>query len=244
MGSKEQGGSHRHHWDDDFEPEDFAGIDRLALGARPAPADADHHEPAHVLSFWFGRPPGPGFGIVDALWLPSRIPCWGGHWASEALDVDAIIRRHFGETHRRAAADELDHWCETRDGRLALISRNIHRGTPAAFAQDTKVLPVVETSLRNGDDQRFNPLARTLFYLPLMHHEDVDLTRRCLELYEAAYAESTGLARMVLKVELASGRRHSEILERFGRYPHRNETLGRASTPEEQRFLQERFSSF
>lgn len=207
--------------------------------------------PEHVSSFWFGRPPGPRFELVDALWLPSRIPCWGGHWAGRLLDVDGIIERHFGALHRRAAAGELDQWCESRDGRLAIIilldqiSRNIHRGTAEAFAQDGKVLPIVERALEAGDDQHYNPLARTLLYLPLMHHEDLELLDRSIELYQAAYAEATGLPRAVLEVELASGRRHREIVARFGRYPHRNEALGRKSTPEEERFLREEsFSHF
>jgi len=214
-------------------------------------APAEPTEPVHVLSFWFGRPPGPRFELVDAMWLPTRIPCWGGHWAGQVLDVDGVIERHFGALHRRAAAGELDDWCESPDGRLAIIivldqiSRNIHRGTAEAFAQDGKVLPIVERALSAGDDRRYNPLARTLLYLPLMHHEDVAMLDRCIGLYEAAYAEARGLPKTVLKVELASGRRHREIVARFGRFPHRNEALGRKSTPEEERFLREEsFSSF
>lgn len=225
------------------------GWDRMILGgASPARAP---DRPEDVLRFWFGRPPGARFGVVDALWLPTRVPCWGGNWARRVLDVDAIVRRHFGALHARAAEGALDQvWTATADGRLALVilldqlSRNIHRGTPAAFAQDGRVLPIVERSLREGDDRRLNPLARTLLYLPLMHHEDVALAKRCVSLYAAAHAVAPPVARAVLSVELASARRHLEILERFGRYPHRNAILGRESTPEERRFLEERFSSF
>jgi uncharacterized protein (DUF924 family) len=184
------------------------------------------------------------------LWLPTRIPCWGGHWASRVLDVDAIITEYFGKLHARATRGELDGWSESPQGRLALIilldqlSRNIHRGKPAAFANDAKVLPLVEEALVHGDDRLFNPLARTLLYLPLMHHERPELLARCISLYEAAHREARGLARVVLGVELASARRHAEILSRFGRYPHRNAILGRESTREELGFLQENFSSF
>lgn len=219
----------------------------LGSAARPGTAPS---RPEDVLSFWFGRPPRARFGIIDALWLPTRVPCWGGHWASRVLDVDRLITHHFGELHRRAAAGELDGWQASPRGRLALVilldqlSRNIHRGTPAAFAQDARVLPLVEEALALGDDRLFNPLARTLLYLPLMHHEDVALLDRCIGLYESALAEAHGAARLVLRVELASARRHREIVARFGRYPHRNAILGRSSTAEELRFLQESFSSF
>jgi uncharacterized protein (DUF924 family) len=223
--------------------------DRVILGSGSDPSRAPS-TPRDVLRFWFGRVPGPRFGAADAAWLPTRIPCWGGHWATRVLDVDAIITEHFGELHGRAVRGELDAWPETVEGRLALVilldqlSRNIYRGKPAAFANDEKVLPLVEEGLARGEDRQFNPLARTLLYLPLMHHERPELLARCIELYEDAHREARGLARTVLGVELASARRHAEILSRFGRYPHRNEILGRESTPAELSFLKENFSSF
>lgn len=226
-----------------------SGWDRLVLGGANPRGPLDR--PEDTLRFWFGRPPGASFGIVDALWLPTRIPCWGGHWASRALDVDAIITRHFGALHDRAARGELDdEWRRTPEGRLALIivldqlSRNIHRGTPRAFAQDQRTLPIVEAALDACDDRLFNPLARTLLYLPLMHHEDLELIDRCVRLYEAAHAEAPAVPRAVLSIELKSARRHREIVARFGRYPHRNQILDRESTPEELSFLEERFSTF
>ena len=206
--------------------------------------------PETVLCFWFGRVPGLKFETADAMWLPSRVLCWGGHWASQVLDVDAIVNEHFGDTHRRAAAGQLDDWANTPGGMLALIivldqlSRNIHRGTADAFAQDTRALPLVERALAAGYDGEFNPLARTLFYLPLMHHERLELLDRCIDLYESARGQARGMPRIVLGVELASARRHREIVARFGRYPHRNEALGRQSTSDEEAFLRERFSSF
>jgi uncharacterized protein (DUF924 family) len=223
--------------------------DTLILGSGSDPG-REPSTPQDVLRFWFGRLPGPRFGTLDALWLPTRIPCWGGHWASRVLDVDRIITEYFGRLHARATRDELDAWSGTPEGRLALVilldqlSRNIHRGKPAAFANDDKVLPLVEDALERGDDRLFNPLARTLLYLPLMHHERAELLARCISLYEAAHADAKGVARVVLGVELASARRHAEIFSRFGRYPHRNEILGRESTPEELQFLKENFSSF
>jgi uncharacterized protein (DUF924 family) len=77
-----------------------------------------------------------------------------------------------------------------------------------------------------------------------MHHERPELLARCIGLYEAAHRDASGVARLVLRVEMASARRHAEVLPRFGRYPHRDEILGRQSTREEQSFLRENFSSF
>jgi len=228
-----------------------SGWQHLVLGRGAAQRIHERGEtPEDVLSFWFGRPPTARFGARDTLWLPTRIPCWGGHWANRLLDVDGIVRRYFGELHARASRGELDGWCDTPSGRLALVilldqlSRNMHRDTPGAFAQDAKALPIVEAALAAEEDRLFNPLARSLFYLPLMHHEDLALIDRCIALYEAAHSEAAGVAMVVLGVELASGRRHREIVARFGRYPHRNAIVGRVSTEEERRFLEERFSSF
>ena len=208
------------------------------------------HKIDEILTFWFGRVPGPTFGLRDNLVLPTRIPYWGGHWAERLLDVDGIIRRRFGEDMRKAAAGELDHWAQTPKGRLALIlvldqfPRNAVRETPAAFDQDAKALSLALEALRKGEDRRFHPLARGYFYLPLMHHETLEMQDRCLGLLLSAWSEAPGLARIVLTADLASGLRHRAIIARFGRFPHRNKILERESTAEEKAFLEEPFSSF
>ncbi len=222
----------------------------MAADPDTPPQEAQLRNVEDVLQFWFGRVPGPEFGTLDALWLPTRIPCWGGHWARRVFDVDQVIRRRFGETLERAAAGELDHWAETSHGRLALVivldqfSRNIHRGTPRAFAQDDQGLELALEALDRDEDRQFNELARTLFYLPLMHREDLAMQDRCLLLYRDAYRGARLVPGLVLKVELASSRRHREIIARFGRFPHRNASLGRSSTAEELAFLEQPFSTF
>lgn len=203
-----------------------------------------------VLSFWFGRVPGPRFGLLDALWLPTRIPCWGGHWAQRVYDVDGLIRRRFLLDWQRAAEGELDAWASTPRGRLALvllldqIGRNIHRGTPTAFSTDPKTYALAREAVERGEDRLFNPLARTLLYLPFMHQEELGAQDRCVALYTEARREAPHAAWLVLTVELLSARRHREIIARFGRFPHRNAILGRESTPEEQAFLRKAFSAF
>lgn len=225
------------------------GWERLVFGGAHTRGGGPH-DPDVVLRFWFGCVPRARFGVRDAVLLPTRLPCWAGHWARRLVDVDAIIRDRFGETHRLGAEGALDHWADSPRGRLALVilldqlSRNIYRGTPAAFAQDAQVLPLVERALAAGDESALNPLARTLLYLPLMHHEDLVLLDRCVALYEAAFRVARGIPRVVVRIELASARRHRDIVARFGRYPHRNAILGRESTPEEAAFLTEHFSSF
>jgi uncharacterized protein (DUF924 family) len=206
--------------------------------------------PEDVLTFWYGRVPGPTFGLLDALWLPTRVPYWVGRWSSRVYDVDGIMARRFGEAHAEAAEGRYDRWVTTAPGRLALVllldqfSRNIHRGTPLAFAQDAKALPLALEAIEMGVDRAFHGVARAAFYLPLMHQEDLATQERCVELYERAYRQSSGLPRLILGIELVGGRRHRDIIARFGRFPHRNAILGRESTAEESAFLQEPLSHF
>jgi len=211
---------------------------------------ANSDDISRILRFWFGRIPGSSFGLRDALVLPPRLPYWGGHWAERVLDVDGTIRREFGELIHRGGRGELDAWCESAQGRLALVllldqmPRNAFRDTPESFAYDDRVKPLVEQAIELGQDQEFHPLARGFFYLPLMHHEDLATVDRCLGLYLSAFSQASNVERVVLSVDMLSGVRHREILRRFGRYPHRNEILGRTSTPEELRFLQGAFTHF
>jgi uncharacterized protein (DUF924 family) len=139
-----------------------------------------------------------------------------------------------------ARAFELHAWRIRPEGRLAEIiildqfSRNIHRGTPDAFAADQLALALAQEAVSSGADQALPVSRRAFLYLPFMHSESPAIHERAVRLFSAS-----GLAEN-LKSEL----RHQAIITRFGRYPHRNSILGRISTPEEEAFLEEPGSSF
>lgn len=154
--------------------------------------------------------------------------------------LDATMRARFGATLQAAARAELFGWRSTAEGRLAEIvlldqfSRNIYRNTPGAFAQDPQALTLTQELVASGQDQTL-PLAQRIFaYMPYMHSESLLIHAQALQLFAQPGMEDT----------LAFERRHKAILERFGRYPHRNAILGRISTPQEQDFLGQPGSSF
>lgn len=175
--------------------------------------------PAEVLHFWFGE-------LSDE-----------DRWAKgDALDAKVTTR--FGKTLEAAASGELWQWRTTTEGRLAEIivldqfSRHIHRNTAAAFATDPMALALAQTAVQLGADSEVADEKRHFFYMPMMHSES-------LKVHDMARTLFSTLGE-TLKHEEA----HRAIIERFGRYPHRNAILGRQSTPEELAFLQEPNSSF
>jgi len=192
--------------------------------AAPAPAD--------VLDFWFGD----GSGI-DPRWFKG----------SDAFDREIAAR--FGAALQAALAGGLDRWADTTDGALALLllldqfTRNIHRGTPLAFAGDAQALALSRRLVATGEHLQLPPLRRWFAYMPLEHAEDLSLQAQCVQLFEALAAE-TGPHRQALAGALDYARRHHDVISRFGRFPHRNAILGRASSAEEAAFLRQPGSSF
>jgi uncharacterized protein (DUF924 family) len=167
-----------------------------------------------VLEFWFEE-------IEAAAW-----------WSADP-DVDKLIRQRFGGLLRQAAQGELWHWRQEAKGRLAEIivldqfSRNIHRDTPAAFAQDPMALALAQEAVAAGALRQLTPTERAFLLLPYMHSE----SRLIHEQAERLYREHAPPENHEFELK------HKVIIDRFGRYPHRNEVLGRESTPEEVEFL-------
>lgn len=166
--------------------------------------------------------------IID-FWLeagPER-------WFEADPDFDALTRARFLVIHEVAARGDLPEWHATAEGTLALIlltdqfPRNMFRATPRAFATDALALRIAEKAIARAFDRAFQPPLRRFFYLPFMHAEDVALQRRCEALCAAA-GDADGVTFAVV---------HREIIEKFGRFPHRNPILGRAMTEEEKAFL-------
>lgn len=174
-----------------------------------------------VLDFWFHE-------IAPAQW-----------WKADPA-FDAMIRRRFGALHAQAARCELYGWRDRPEGRLAEIivldqfSRNLFRGDPRAFASDTLALALAQEAVARGAERALPAEWRNFVYMPYMHSESPAIHVVGEQLFKA-----NGLADNH-DFEL----RHKAIIDRFGRYPHRNAILGRESTAEELAFLQQPGSSF
>ncbi len=186
-----------------------------------------------VLDFWFGTPDAEVYGMARPEWFRK----------SDGFDEE--IRTRFGEIHAQAVAGALSDWAQTPLGACALIvvldqfSRNLFRHRGEAFAGDAQALAVARRLVEAGDDQRLPTAQHRVFvYLPFEHDESLESQHMSLALYEQL-AQTSGLVD-----NLDYARRHAVIIERFGRYPHRNAALGRDSTPEEIAFLKEPGSSF
>ena len=156
-----------------------------------------------------------------------------GWWMKNA-EVDTQIHEKFSNLHKDACDGKLDDWTETPDGALALIivldqfSRNMFRGSPKSFAQDPKALTIAKAAIEKGFDKQANQTLRLFFYLPFEHSEKLEDQEQSLKLLET-FNDSPDFMKAVIE--------HHDIINRFGRFPHRNEVLGRETTPEEQAYL-------
>lgn len=182
--------------------------------------------PAEVIDFWFGDRSRP-------LWF-ARDP-----------EFDAEIRRRFGEAHRAAMEGRLEHWRASPEGALALVilldqfSRNLYRGTARAFAADAQARAIADAALARGFDQQLPPGRRWFLYLPFEHSESLADQERAVALFRA-HAEAAGGAERERAEELLDyAQRHLEAIRRFGRFPHRNDVLGRETTPDEADYLRD-----
>ncbi len=161
-------------------------------------------------------------------------------WFSKSDTFDQKIRQNFSKVHAQAVQAELWSWRKTADGRLAEIivldqfSRNLYRDQPLAFAQDGLALALAQEAISLNLDAQLNPEQRSFLYMPFMHSESKMMHEFALKLFQ----------RLGNPVNLDYEKRHKKIIERFGRYPHRNKILGRESTPEELEFLDQLGSSF
>ncbi|BCJ89708.1 hypothetical protein IZ6_04430 [Terrihabitans soli] len=156
-----------------------------------------------------------------------------GRWFRGNAQFDAETGRRLGSLYYWAGAGMLDHLAKTAEGALALVilldqvPRNMFRGTARAFATDGHARDIARYALSRGFDSRVNRLMRTFFYLPFMHSEDEIDQELCLALYkELGDKESLQYAKI-----------HFDIIQKFGRFPHRNDALGRPTSTAEEQFL-------
>jgi uncharacterized protein (DUF924 family) len=188
-----------------------------------------------ILRFWFGEPEDAAgeYGQQRPVWFKK----------DRAFD-DAIRQRFLGDVER-AAGGELGAWQQAPRPCLALIllldqfPRNLFRGEARSFASDRTALAAAYHALEQGYDQQVLPVERVFFYLPLEHSENLADQDRSVELVRSLHA-----AHPEFESTLDYALRHREVIQRFGRFPHRNEILGRETTPEEAEFLRQPGSRF
>lgn len=193
-----------------------------------------------VLNYWFGTDPD------DARLAKERAFLW---W-SKKQSVDDEIRLRFRSLVAAAGKGELDNWRATPHGKLSLIlltdqfPRSIYRGQPRAFAFDDIALELSLKGLATGEDRMLRPIERVFYYLPLEHSENAEQQHRAVDLFKELVLEVPQSQRLTFAGFLSFALRHCAVIERFGRFPHRNAILGRESTPEEIEFLKQPGSSF
>lgn len=194
---------------------------------QPSAAGLILARPEEILDFWFGGEE----GFREA-------------WFRRDEDFDREVRERFQEDYERATAGELDDWMASPRGTLALVllldqfPRNLFRDDPRAYATDGKARQVANHAVSTGLDRGLQPIERMFVYLPFEHSEDLEDQRRSVELFLTLDGDLENPE--ILDYAL----RHQRVIERFGRFPHRNEILGRATTPEEAAFLEGRGAPF
>lgn len=167
--------------------------------------------PDHIIHFWFNE-----LSPDD--------------WFKKSEELDMKIKNDFFDTYHQIVAGETECWRDTADGRLAEIivldqfARNMFRGTAKAFEADPLALILAQEAIRIGANKKIDQDKEPFLYMPFMHSESKKIHKKAIKLFER-------FSNYEYEVK------HKEIIDRFGRYPHRNEILGRDSTPEEIEFL-------
>ena len=185
-----------------------------------------------VLDFWFGSPTSPTYGDPQKSWFIKR----------DAFDQE--IRDRFLAVHTDANRHQLDPWQYQAESCLALIivldqfSRNLFRHTPKAYASDEKALNLAKNAILQGFEQTLLPVQRWFLYLPFEHSEQWRDQQRSLQLWDTLTFHSPSAS----AIEYAA--KHAQVVQKFGRFPHRNTILNRQSTASELRFLQQPGSAF
>lgn len=186
-----------------------------------------------VLDFWFSA------SALDTPQIDSRME----RWFNADAAVDEEIRNRFGALVESALQGKLDHWAAVAEGRLALIllldqfCRHVHRGTAQAFAGDKRALKLcIEGSMQNVY-RSLPPFQRLFFFMPLQHAESLSVQEKSLRIFTALAEGVSPTLRETFLTFAQFAELHRDIIERFGRFPHRNRLLGRTNTPEEEEFL-------
>ena len=195
--------------------------------------DEDVRRIDDILSFWFKEQE------LSAPQIDRRMDTWFG----EDPVFDHEIRKEFADDVEKACKGQLDHWADEPRGRLALIilidqfRRNIYRNTAQAFSMDKLALRLCVEGAMEKKDKGLTPIQKVFFYLPLQHSESAKVQAKSVELF-TRLAESVSRTYQETFLTIAQfAELHKDIIDQFGRFPHRNKLLGRENTPEEDEYL-------
>ena len=196
-------------------------------------AQDDQAEQQRILTFWLGDDP----------FDPAAVKQCEGIWYDGSSELDREIRAKFGSVFERACSESLLHWCDSTQGALALVilldqfSRNLHRGTAKAFAQDALARAVSKRAINTELDKEMSVIGRIFLLHPFHHSESIlDQDYACIKI-DDLIEEGHPDWKDTLDSTHSWFRRHRDIVRRFARFPHRNEVLGRESTSAELLYL-------
>jgi uncharacterized protein (DUF924 family) len=186
-----------------------------------------------ILSFWFREQ------ALSAPQIDRRLDVWFG----EDPVFDHEIKKEFGNEIELAASGKIDHWAHKPRGRLALIllldqfRRNVFRDTADAFSMDAKALKLCVEGTMARKNRGLTPIEQVFFYMPLQHAESRKVQAKSVEIYNRLAAAVSPTLRETFETIAQFAELHRDIIDRFGRFPHRNQLLDRANTPEEDEYL-------
>jgi uncharacterized protein (DUF924 family) len=195
--------------------------------------DEDQARIDTILSFWFKEQE------LSAPQIDRRMETW----FSEDAVFDHEIEKEFADDVDAASAGKLDYWAAQSDGRLALIilidqfRRNIYRGTPEAFSKDRLALKLCVEGAMEKKDKGLSLIQRVFFYMPLQHAESRKVQAKSVELYDRLAEAVSPTYRETFLTIAQFAELHKDIIDRFGRFPHRNQLLNRENTAEENEYL-------
>lgn len=205
-------------------------------------ADFQIERQEEILYYWFGR--------IEVDTAPSDRHV--KMWYSNSKQIDEEVKFRFELDLKRALEGKLDSWLDVPRGSLAFIilidqfSRNVYRGTPKAFEGDSVALKASLNGIEKGFDINLHPIERLFFYMPLMHSEDLEIqmtSLECFTMLEKLFTTPPSIASIISTSKMYA-EKHYLMIEKFGRFPHRNGIIGRSSTPEELKFLKDSDLSF
>ena len=186
-----------------------------------------------VLAFWFEEKE------LSAPQIDGRMDIWFGE--DPVFDLEII--KEFSDDVDRASEGKLDHWANEPRGRLALIllldqfRRNIYRNTADAFSCDKQALKLCVEGAMEKKDKGLSPIERVFFYMPLQHAESRKVQQKSCDIFNKLAEAMSPTYKETFQTIAQFAELHRDIVERFGRFPHRNSLLGRRNTPDEEEFL-------